>query len=167
MPVWDLATRENWKLILTESRVAERKPNNPDPARYEYLYLAIPPIFATPSSHILLIGTYSRTAEPHWFLGARVTQYLYVSPSMNSNLISGVQTSEIKRVGLNRLTLVEFPNYNISPYAIQLEIPYWLEDIYVEVWEYEGYYLDKNEQFEEIILRLDSIEEQLNKSAGQ
>lgn len=167
MPVWDLATREDWNLILTESRVAERKPTNPDPARYEYLYTAIPPIYATPNSHVLLIGTYSRSAEPHWFLGARVSQYLYVSPSMNSNFVSGVQTSDIKRVGLNRLTLIEFPNYNILPYVIQLDIPYWLEDIYIEIWEHQGYHLDESKRYEDIIARLDSIEEKLDTNTGQ
>lgn len=165
MSAWDLATKENWELLLSERRIAQRIPNS-DPT-YEYKYNAIPPIYITPNSRILLIGTQSNSAKSHWFLGARVSQYLYVSPSMNSNLISGVQTSDIKRVGLNRLTLVKFEDYGVYPYTLQLEIPYWLEDIYVEVWEYQGVYADENQQHEELIARLDSIEEMLITNSGQ
>lgn len=166
MPLWDLATRENWKLLISEQRTVVYK-NGTLPASNEYIYTPISPIYATPNSHILLIGTHSQKAEAHWFLGARASQYLYVSPSMNSNLISGVQTSEVKRIGLNRLTLVQFPNYGILPYILQLEIPYWLEDIYVEVWEYQGIYADENQQHEDLIARLDAIEEMLSTNTGQ
>lgn len=164
--MWDLATRENWELILGERRTVVYN-NGTSPSQDKYNYTPIPPIYTTPNSHILLIGTQSNSARAHWFLGARASQYLYVSPSMNSNLISGVQTSEVKRIGLNRLTLVQFPNYNIVPYTLQLEIPYWLEDIYIEVWEYQGIYADENQQHEELITRLDAIEEMLSTNTGQ
>ena len=135
MPLWDLATRENWELILSDRRIANRLPS-PDLTKYKYLYDPISPIYTTPT--------------------------LYVSPSTSSNLISGVQTSEVKRIGLNRLTLVEFPNYNILPYVLQLEIPYWLEDIYIEVWEYQGAYYGEDEKYENTIVRLESIEEKID-----
>lgn len=164
MPLWDLATKGNWELILSQQQIVAKK-NQVSKDKYEYT--PISPIYATPESHILLIGTHSQSALPHWFLGARASQYLYVSPSMNSNLISGVQTSDIKRIGLNRLTLVKFDNYDIVPYVLQLEIPYWLEDIYVEVWEYQGSYYGEDEQYENIIVRLESIEEKLDSKLGQ
>lgn len=171
--MWDLATRENWELILSEGRTVVYT-NNTLPSQDKYKYTPISPIYTTPNSHILLIGTQSNSALAHWFLGARATQYLFVSPSTNSALISGVQTSDVKRIGLNRLTLVQFPNYNILPYTLQLEIPYWLEDIYIEVWEYQGNYADENQQHDDLILRLDSIktqldriEDQLNATTGQ
>lgn len=135
MPVWDLATRENWELILSESRLVTYN-NNTLPTDDRYKYTPISPIYATPSSHTLLIGTRSNSARQHWFLGARASQYLYVSPSNNFSYTSGVQALDIKKIGLNRLTLVEFKNYNVIPYVLEIDIPYWLEDIYVEVWEY-------------------------------
>lgn len=159
MPLWDLATKGNWELILSQQQSVVKKNQRSED---EYEYTPISPIYATPEAHILLIGTHSQSAKPHWFLGARASQYLYVSPSMTTNLISGVQTSDIKRVGLNRLTLVKFEDYNIVPYVLQLEIPYWLEDIYVEVWEYQGNYYGQDEQYENIIVRLESIEEKLD-----
>lgn len=161
----DLATKENWELLISESRTVTYTSGTP--ANDNYKYTPISPFFANPNSHILLIGTASNSALNHWFLGARASQYLYVSPSVNSNLISGVQTSEVKRVGLNRLTLVRFPDYGILPYVLQLEIPYWLEDIYVEVWEYQGMHYGEDEQYENIILRLESIEEKIDNNLGQ
>lgn len=165
MPLWELATKENWELILTERRTATIKTQ---PTSGKYFHNPIAPIYTTPNSHVLLIGTHSKFAKSHWFLGARVSQYLYVSPSMNSNLISGVQTSDIKRVGLNRLTLIKFEDYGVYPYTLQLEIPRWLEDIYIEVWEYTGIIDDPTYQYdvEEILERLDRIEAKLNSSSS-
>ena len=158
MPNWDLATLDNWQLILQDSRVAQRVTNAPL-APGDYRYKPIPPIFATPSVNTLLVGTFSQTAKPYWFLGARASQYLYVSPSMSSNFISGVQAGNTINVGLNRLTLIEFKDYNISPYVLHLEIPYWIEDIYVEVWEFTGY---MQPDYQDILDRLDSIETKID-----
>ncbi|WP_009631024.1 hypothetical protein [Synechocystis sp. PCC 7509] len=154
MSAWDLALRENWGLVLQDSRMAERipTPNNP-PGKYKYK--AIPPIYATCDSSTVLIGTYSQTAETYWFLGAKVSQFLYVSPSLSSNFVSGVQAGETKNAGLNRLTLIKFEDYGVYPYTLKLEIPYWLEDIYMEVWQYTGY---EEQGYEEVLDRLDSIE---------
>ncbi len=154
MPVWDLATRENWELLLQDRRIAQRV-SDPNLAPYLYKYKPINPIYATPNSTTLLIGAYSDSARPTWFLGATASQYLYVSPSFDSQLIGGVQSSDSKKIGLRRLTLVKFDDYDISPYTLQLDIPYWLEDIYIEVWEYTGYI---EPGYQEVLDRLDSIE---------
>lgn len=160
MSSWDLATRDNWDLILRENRIATQKT---EATSGKYFHNPISPIYTNPSSHILLIGTKSEYAKPHWYLGATASQYLYVSPSMTSGLISGVQASDIKKIGLNKLTLVKFENYDISPYILQLEIPYWLEDIYVEVWQYQSISSGNNdESYNEILNKLDTIEAKFN-----
>ena len=135
MTVWDLATLNNWELILAEQRNAQSYKRR---TAYNYQYEPISDIFATPNNHTLLIGSYSNKAKLHWTLGAKASQYLYISPSTISNLIGGVQGGESKTVRLNQLTLIEFPNYSILPYILRLEIPHWLEHIYIEVWEYLG-----------------------------
>ena len=137
MPVWDLAGRENWELLLIEQRNVTYK-DGKSPSDSRYSYTPISPIYITPQSHLLLVGLASNSALRNWFLGARASQYLFVSPSNTGNFASGVQVEDTKRLGLNRLTLFEFKNYNFTPYILQLEIPYWLEDIYVEVWQYTG-----------------------------
>lgn len=163
MSVWDLATVGNWELLLTETRIATRESTTVRPDSL-YEYIPIQPIYVAPISHTLLIGTQSNTAQPHWFLGARASQFLYVSPSMSSAFVSGVQASDIQKVGLNRLTLVEFKNYDVAPYVLQLDIPYWLEDIYVEVWEYQGNIGGEQSEFDasDIIERLQRIENKVD-----
>lgn len=163
MPLWDLATQGNWDLILAERRAAERiAVNQRRSSIYEYYPIA--PFYVAPYSHTLLIGTQSSAAQSYWYLGARASQYLYVSPSMSSNFISGVQAADSKKCGLGRLTLIEFKNYDVIPYTLQLEIPYWLEDVYVEVWEYQGDIGGTQYEFDtsDIIERLQRIEEKMD-----
>ncbi len=57
------------------------------------------------------------------------------------------------------MNLVEFKDYDVSPYVLQLDIPYWLEDIFIEVWEYTGY-VDPG--YQEVLDRLDAIEEKID-----
>lgn len=158
MSVWDLATRDNWELLLSDRRAVSYS-SNTAPTDLRYKYTPISPIYATPQSHTLLIGTMSNSALQHWFLGAIASAYLYVSPSITSGMTSGVQAGDSKKIGLNRLTLIEFKNYDVSPYVLKLEIPYWLEDIYIEVWEY----LNDVEPDQEIKDRLFTIEQDLER----
>lgn len=158
----DLATRDNWELILTQTSVVTR---HSDKIRNDslYEYDPIQPIYTTPRSPLLLIGTKSETALRRWFLGAIASQFLYVSPSTTSYVISGVQAQESRKIGLNRLTLVKFEDYGISPYILQLSIPYWIEDITVEVWEYADPLVSDSQN---IIDRLDAIEIKIDNSSN-
>lgn len=162
MPVWDLATRENWELVLTDNRITVPIPGS-ETLYGGYSFEPIPPVYAVCNTDTVLVGTFSQSAKPYWFLGARVSQYLYVSPSMSSNFISGVQAGATQRAGLNRLTLFKFENYNVHPYTLSIETPYYIEDIYIEVWQYLA---QDNTDSDDILLRLDSIEMKLDAMAN-
>jgi hypothetical protein len=156
--MWDLATRDNWNLLLQDRRFAEivKDPNlKPNQIKYK----PINPLYANPTSNTLLIGAVSETAKKYWYLGARASKYLYVSPSTTSGFIRGVQVSDVKQIALGRMNLVEFKDYDVTPYTLQLDIPYWLEDIYIEVWEYDGYI---EPGYQEVLDRLDSIETKID-----
>lgn len=131
----DLATRDNWELILAEIHNVQYIRGTTAANRTRY-YEPIAPIYSSPSSNLLLVGTKSDRVKPHWFLGAIASQFLYVSPSMFPYGVSGVQSQVQQKLGLNRLTLVQFPDYGISPYVLELQIPHWIEDITIEVWQY-------------------------------
>jgi hypothetical protein len=162
MPTWDLSTRGNWELIVSESKsVVYNSGDSPDAITYEYT--PIDPIYASATSHTLLVGVVSNTVRQHWFLGARVSQYLFVSPSSGQGLMSGVQVSDIYKAGLNRLTLVEFKDYRVVPYVVEVAIPYWIEQAYVEVWQYNGTMPTGSQpDFTELLNRLDAMQEKLN-----
>lgn len=153
-----LTDNSNWELLLSQKKVATRYTDKLVPYSH-YEYEAIPPFYANPHSHLLLIGTRSDTAKPYWFLGATASQYLYLSPGLSSNFTSGVQAGNSINVGLNRMTVVEFKDYDIFNYVLELKIPYWIEDIYIEVFEYVGFVEPDGRR---IIEQLDSIETKLD-----
>lgn len=156
--MWDLATLGNWGLILQDKRIAIPVVN-PDLPPNKRQFEAIPPLYANPISNTLLIGTFSETAKPYWFLGATATQYLYVSPSSYGNFVGGVQTSVGTKIGLNKLTLLEFKEYNVHPYVLELAIPYWIEDIYVEVWQFGGY---DPPNYQDVLDKLNLMDEKID-----
>lgn len=159
----NLVNRENWRLILGERRTVIYK-NGTSPTNDKYRYEAIDPIYVLPNSNILLVGSQSNSAKKYWYLGARISQYLYVSPSSNANFIRGVEAQEQRRIRLNNLTLVSFKDYGIYPYVLAIEIPYWLEDAYVEVWEYNQVISDSVQlvNIEGLYQRLERIEDKIN-----
>lgn len=163
MSVLDLNTRGNWELLTGERRSVVYT-NNTKPSDSNYKYTPISPIYTTANSRLLLVGVASNSAKSHWFLGARVSQYLYVSPSATAGFISGVQVEDTKKAGLGKLTLIEFKNYNVFPYVVELDIPYWLEDVYVEVWEYKEIGNSSEvPSFAELLNRLDALESRLER----
>lgn len=157
----EIDNKTKWRNILTETRTVIYK-DNTKPGDDKYFYTPISPLYVTTEAYLLLVGVHSNNAKRHWFLGARVSQYLYTSPSSSDKLIQGVQASDIKKAGLERLTLIEFPNHNVKPYVLQVEIPYWLEDVYVEVWEYIGEHDSTSNNLGNIETRFNRIDEQLN-----
>lgn len=159
---FNLGIPSNWIKLLSNKLVVQYIKG--DSSKKEYKYVPIPPIYITPNSNTLLIGVQSNSAKKHWYLGARISQYLYVSPSTSPNFIQGVETSDQKRVRLNNLTLVNFKDYGIYPYILAIEIPYWLEDAYVEAWEYNQVVNDPTQQLniQEIKQRLDRIEHKID-----
>lgn len=132
-----LSDGRNWNLILSQSRAVTYYPDRVLSGSL-YEYDPIQPIYVSPQSHLLLVGTRSESALPYWFLGARASQFLYVSPLGTSYDVSGIQAEESKKVGLNQITLIKFQDYGVSPYVLELKIPHWIEDIQIDVWEYSN-----------------------------
>ncbi|MGL4620701.1 hypothetical protein [Chroococcidiopsis sp.] len=162
MPFLELTPSTNWQRVGASRYLAEIISNTPQ----EIEYKPIPPIYFTVESNFLLIGVQSDSAKPYWYLGANVSQYLYIAPDLgDANFPGGVQSSDQKKLGLNRLTLVNFQDYNISPYILLFEVPYWLRDLYIEVWQHIGgssdsvqdALIDVKQRLERIEYKIDSI----------
>ena len=130
----DLApvNKDDWQSILTFEEEVISVQN------MGISYIPITPKYVQVYKHLIMIGAYSNTAKPWWFLGATVSQYLFISPSATIELPIGVQVAGKQAAGLNRLTLMQFQNFNVTPFVLMIEIPYWLKHVYVEVWEYVG-----------------------------
>ena len=160
MPFLDVTPSNKWQRVDANRYLAEIISNTPEKIEYK----PIPPIYYTVNSNLLLIGVQSDSAKPYWYLGANVSQYLYIAPDVgNVNFPGGVQASDQKKLGLNRLTLVNFQDFNVIPYILVFEVPYWLRDLYIEVWEHaEGTNNAVEDELKEIKTRLERIEFKLD-----
>lgn len=161
MSVISLSSLSNWRLIVQEERRVRFTEGNVN--SQESKYRPIDPIFTLAESSIILAGVSSDTALQHWYLGARISQYNYISPSNKRRFISGVQTSEQKKIRLNQLTLLNFEDYKIYPYVLAAEFPYWLEHIYYEAWEFTGVYNSINDVLLNLQSQLNEIKVELEK----
>lgn len=122
----------NWDLVLRQDYFVTPTPSDPKN------YSPIPSITVLVDSYTLAIGARSDKALNHWYLAAYVNQRLLFVPSSTSDFIALVQTKEDFKIRLNQLNLIQFPNFGISPYVLEIKIPYWHEHMFLEVWKYSG-----------------------------
>ncbi|PIG94590.1 hypothetical protein [Gloeocapsopsis sp. IPPAS B-1203] len=129
----DLQDRLNWDIVLRKTYEAKS-----DRAEAPRTYDPIPPITTTVDSYTLAIGASSSTAKQTWYLAARVAPQLLLTPSTTSNFVALVQSEDPKRIALNRLNLIRFTDFGIKPYVVEIRIPKWFTQMYIEVWKYSG-----------------------------
>lgn len=125
---WDLALRNTY--LAKTSALSTKSRFSP--------YLPIPAITLVLDSYILAIGAKSSMAKSHWYLAANVTPRLLFSPSSTSDFISAVQSDQQQKIPLNQLTLVRFTDFGLTPYLLEIKIPPWHREMYLEVWKYSG-----------------------------
>lgn len=130
--MWDFGNNLNWNLALRQTYLAQPHP--------ELLneHLPIPAITLSIDSHVLLIGASSSKAKPNWYLAGRASSRLLFSPSSTSDFLATVQSSSRYKIGLNRLNLIRFTDYDLTPYLLEIQIASWHQDMYLEVWKYSG-----------------------------
>jgi hypothetical protein len=131
----------NWDLVLRNTY--ERRLYSAETG----VYAPIPDIAVTVDSPVIMVGTKSEAAHPHWFLGCWAATRLLVSPSSTSEFMAGVEVGR-KACGLNRLTLLQFPFLQPMPYLLTLTPAYWLGSIFIEVWRYNGAITDDSLEVE-------------------
>lgn len=125
----DYGSSPNWHLVIRSTYLVTVTSEDP------YEYTPIPVIAQSVTSRRLILGLHSETARQNWYLGAWVAQRLPLSPGGTSEFASSVQSSS-QRAALNRLNLIEFPDFGIYPYVVTIKIPYWIEDMYLELWRH-------------------------------
>lgn len=136
--VLNLTSQANWLQVYDELREVERVTLN------EYNPL---PKFSIPflfDKRILSIRTNSTTAKPYWRYAGQLTQRFQIGTG-GTNTLLPVADFTRKRLNLNRTELVILPQYT-SVYELLLEVPYWIEDLRLTIWEYTGPEADSTEQ---------------------
>jgi hypothetical protein len=132
---YDLNNSDNWELAYSETATAQPAPGTGD------RYFPIPeievPILLY--SQVIAVFCQSSQAPPRWRLGGL----------MNLKIATGILTGsavdtypfEKKQIWLNRITLFTLPV--LTPeYALSFDIPYWMRDIQISVFQYTGPIVD-------------------------
>lgn len=129
-PLVEYGDNLSWNPFVRETYTAQIITTSP------LYFIPIPDKFFATNSNIIQVGIGSINSKPSWWLGAHVGIELFVPPSSTSQFSQWV---EIKAVPcqLGKLTLIEFPRYSPIPYRVNFRFPRWLQDVYVEVWNYD------------------------------
>jgi hypothetical protein len=131
----ELFNPQNWNLVNKQSqfvRVLER-----NKAGRITLYHPLQDIQLLVNSPILLVGVRSEAVAPHWKCGGWASMWIPFLPSSTTEFTAAINTPNDRTICyLNQLNLVKFPFLGLNQYILNLSFPYWLEDIYIEVWQF-------------------------------
>lgn len=134
-----------WNLV---ARATYQAPQTPTP----YLNRLPSRSFLIENSHVLIIGLKSNSARSYWVTGGWAAQFFPFLPSSTSEYPAIVQGKR-RWLRLGVMSLVIFPKI-LSTWVLELQFPYWLNDISIEVWRYDGTDLT-------VFDRIDTLEQQL------
>lgn len=156
----DFGNNLNWDLVLRTSYTAQLAPET------KRGFLPISNKIIEIDKYTLAIGVGSTKAKPTWRIGAFVAPRLLFSVSSMSEYGGLVRSNNSKAVFLNQLTLVQFEDFGLTPYALEISFPFWIEQLNIEVWKYQG--LDNakpvQEQIAEVRTNLERIESKIDTS---
>ena len=130
--MWDFSNNLNWDLVIRQTYTGQPVSTVPPS------YLPIPPKLISLDAKVLLIGTRNDKAKSSWYTAGWVSSRLDFSPSSTSQFSGLVQGSSRYRLALNKLNLVRFENFDLSPYVIEVNIAKWHTEMLIEIWKYSG-----------------------------
>lgn len=97
----------------------------------------IPPKdFLVENSNVVMIGCSVDFKRSTWRTAGWATQTLAFSPSSTSTFTPSVETTR-QWLPIGRLKLCIFPKI-MPTWRLRIEFPWWLNDITLEVWRYDG-----------------------------
>lgn len=141
----------NWNLIKRGSLTARAFDD-----RTSYIPALTVPI----ENHLIMVGFSNPHAKPDWWLAANIYQQLLTLPSSTSRFQASVEGHRAK-CRLNTLTLIRFPNYELSPFLLEITFPKWHKRMDFELWGYSG------EEYDEALKTLNQIQSEIAKIASE
>ena len=130
-PILELNAPNVWNLAFKQELNATpgSEPNSYNPIRRQN--------FLCPSN-LLLIGCSSTKARSNWWLGCRVSVNLSLGEFDSASEFTGVAEIYRANVGLRQMKLLHWQAYEPKPYIVTLSVPWWLEQLSVEAYWYDG-----------------------------
>jgi hypothetical protein len=107
--------------------------------------LPIPEILTDiqPISNIVAVRANSASNPGHWKFGGYVNQKIQAGLIANNG--NQLVTTSTQKIWLDRISILFFPELTDS-YYLTFNIPYWIRQIDLDVWQYRGEVEDSIEQ---------------------
>jgi hypothetical protein len=147
---WEFTNNLNWDLVLRNTYNAQ--PITVDGSQFS----PIPAITVLVDSKVLLIGARNDLAKPNWYFAGSVSARLLFSPSSTSEFLSIVESSR-RGLGLNRLNLLRFNDYDTSNYLLEINLARWHKRMFLEIWKYSGAMGDLESDLSRIESKIDNF----------
>ena len=147
----DFGNPDNWELKLTRRFAPFPLPDDDFRAPNRFAPFTPPVILNSP---ILNIRTDSITAKRTWHFAGRVRRVLHTAFSPTPQLDD---LEDRRELVLFRRNLLKWTDYQ-QDYALQFEIPFYIEDIEISVWEYTGLIRSREERLlEDLCLKVQEL----------
>lgn len=148
----DFQQENNW--VQTWADHVEAQPVNGNPNRRIPIRTIVVPILI--ESPVLGIFVNSDTAAPHWRYAGMCRQIIPTGLTIGG--VTNAHT-ERRKLYLYRLNLLILPKLT-AEYSLQIDVPYWIIDLRLNLFEYVGLIGDSTEialnSLEEDIARIES-----------
>lgn len=131
-PILELTGSTSWNIAYKRDLFADADENQPKGFR------PIPRQNFLCQSNLMLIGVSSNAAKSTWYTGAYIEVNLLLGSVDSESAYPGVTQILNARIGLRRLTLLHWYEYEPKPYAILLNVPRWISQLSVEAYWYDG-----------------------------
>jgi hypothetical protein len=147
-PILDLYGPTSWNYVFrrTLEAVDGNIPNS---------FLPIPSEIVVCNSNLVLIGCKSpRPIPPTWRIGCWASLNLNLLPDTQTEFPPFVEVVR-KAISFEIFSMLICPKYPPNTFFLKIDIPYWLESVYIEALAYDGVNTTReSQQIEEILQKL-------------
>ncbi len=147
-PVLDLYGGTSWNYVFRRTLEARDGP-------VPNTFLPIPSEIVVCNSNLVLIGCKPiLSVPPTWRVGCWASLNLNLLPDTQTEFPPFVQVAR-QAIAFNIFSLLTCPKYPPQTFFLKLDIPHWLESVYIEALAYDGPYTTReSQQIAEILQKL-------------
>lgn len=143
----DLLESLEWNILARKTLIGEPQLNGK---------WKIPAQSVAVDSYVCLIGIKAPKALPTWWLGGWASQLCLFTPASTTQFVSAVDSGR-RPLRLGVLNLFVVPKV-LKPWILEVRFPSWHEEIYLEIWRYDGADVDELMQLGNVETTLERIE---------
>ena len=149
-PILQLGVEANWNLVYEELR--ERKKGGISGTYVPIPAFEIPFLF---TSRTIVVRPLSTKGRPTWRFAGTLAQRFQVGSGGSASTLPTVD-ADVYRLRLNRTKIITFEQFK-DDYQIVFEPFYWMKDIQLSIWQYEGPVVTLRNSIETIRSKVDEI----------